>query len=334
MKNNRKLALQAWCEARIGMQPNGLESVSGDASFRRYFRAYQDHRSVIAVDAPPPQESLQPFMAIAKAYAAAGIQVPAVIDFDEEQGFMLLSDFGSTLLLAELTEANAPRYYQQALATLPQIMQVTATELGPLPRYDEALLRRELNLFYDWLVTVHLGLDLSPEQNQIWQNFAGQLIDNALEQPQVGVHRDYHARNLMVTSDSELGCIDFQDAVVGPITYDAVSLLRDCYVRWPETLVDELCHSFYQQLQQTELLAANVSWQQFQRWFDLMGLQRHSKAAGIFARLYHRDGKAGYLQDIPNTLNYMLSVSDKYPQFSDFHTLLADVVLPAWEQMQ
>lgn len=325
----RELALQAWCEAQTGYRQERLEPVSGDASFRRYFRASNGQQSLIAVDAPPPQEALQPFIAIAERYAGAGLNVPQVIAADERQGFMLLSDLGSTLLLGELHEHSMAHWYQCALTDLPAVMSVTNTRLGTLPAYDQALLLRELSLFPEWLLQRHLGLELSSDEQQLWQRFVELMVDNALQQPQVGVHRDYHARNMMVVGPQQLAYIDFQDAVVGPITYDAVSLLRDCYVRWPQVQVQQLAEFLRQQLQQQNLLSATVSSEQWRRWFDLMGLQRHSKAAGIFARLYHRDGKSGYLADIPRTVQYLVDVSADYPELQGFNQWLRARVIPS-----
>lgn len=334
MKQQRELELQAWCEAVTGYRQQRLQAVSGDASFRRYFRTSDGQRSLIAVDAPPPQESLQPFMAIAEAYAEQGLAVPTLVAADESRGFMLLSDLGSTLLLSELTEQSMQHWYGQALTDLQQIMKVLHTPEGSLPAYDESLLRRELALFHDWLVGTHLQLKLNADEQAMWQRVCDQLTNNALEQPQVGVHRDFHARNIMVQPEHKLAYIDFQDAVIGPITYDAVSLLRDCYVRWPQGQVQQLSQAFYRQLQQHQLLHKDVTEQQWQRWFDLMGMQRHSKAAGIFARLYHRDGKSGYLRDIPRTVDYLYSVAESYPEFNDYRRWLAEKVQPALQELR
>lgn len=334
MKQQRELELQAWCEAVTGYSQQQLQAVSGDASFRRYFRTSDGQRSLIAVDAPPPQESLQPFMAIAAAYAEQGLAVPQIIAADEAKGFMLLSDLGSTLLLSELTEQSMSQWYSYALTDLTQIMQVLQTSEGSLPAYDETLLRREIALFHDWLVNTHLQLKLEGDEQLMWQGVSDLLTENALEQPQVGVHRDFHARNIMVQPQQKLAYIDFQDAVIGPITYDAVSLLRDCYVRWPAAQVRQLSLDFYRQLQQQQLLHPEVSEQQWQRWFDLMGMQRHTKAAGIFARLYHRDGKSGYLGDIPRTVDYLYSVAENYPEFADYRRWLATKVQPALQELR
>ncbi|MCK7459610.1 aminoglycoside phosphotransferase family protein [Idiomarina aminovorans] len=332
MEDKREVALQAWCEAQTGVSQPALEVVSGDASFRRYFRATNGKNSLIAVDCPPEKEPMKPFLAVAEAYANAGVTVPDVIAADAGQGFMLQSDFGQILLLSKLHPRNVRQYYQQALTALPNIMSVRRTESGELPTFDNELLQRELSLFKDWLLQTHLALDWNGEDEQIWQEFSQQLINNALEQPQVGVHRDFHCRNLMLLDDGRIGVIDFQDAVLGPVTYDAVSLLRDCYIEWPDDLVKELSQGLRQQLIESDQLAAHIEPQQWQQWFDWMGLQRHTKAAGIFARLAHRDHKPGYLQDVPRTLGYLQRVCANYPELSGYNQWLEKRVITAWKE--
>lgn len=324
MKDRRKQQLTDWLEG-TRVAPNGaLQVVSGDASFRRYFRYPHQQHWLIAVDAPPPQESLQPFMAIAQRYREEGIHAPEVHAYNEELGFMVLEDFGDQLLFSQLIDEQAALdIYQHALAQLPAVMRVTSTGVGSLPLYDRALLERELGLFSEWLMNQHLAMELSDNQRHAWHQGCELLIETALQQPQVGVHRDYHSRNIMLIEDtSELGIIDFQDAVIGPITYDAVSLLRDCYVKWPNSLVSSGLAFLHQRLQTEQLLAASVSLPDFEYWFDLMGLQRHLKAAGIFARLLHRDGKPGYMADVPRTLSYIVDISGKYPALTDFRDLI------------
>lgn len=329
MTDIRQQKLASWLETQPECPAGALQSVSGDASFRRYFRYPYAGSWRIAVDAPPPHESLQPFMAIAQRYADEGVAVPLVHAFDETQGFMVLDDLGDTLLYSQLTdETAAATSYQQALTMLPKIMRVASTDQGPLPAYSEALLQRELDLFHDWLLETHFGLTLTPAQQQVWVDACDLLKDNALSQPQVGVHRDYHSRNIMQT-DEGLAVIDFQDAVLGPITYDAVSLLRDCYVRWPDQFVAAQRAFLYQRLRTEKLLDNEVSEQTFTRWFDLMGIQRHLKAAGIFARLNHRDGKPGYMADVPRTLGYIKDISQGYADLAEFHALLTDILSEA-----
>jgi len=329
VENQREIQLKAWCEAVTGYRQGPLQPVSGDASFRRYFRGSDGIRSVIAVDAPPAQEPIDTFIAVAQAYQGAKVPVPEVIAAHKEKGFMLLTDLGSTLLISKLQQATAATYYREAIALLPQIMTVTDTEMGPLPPYDRALLERELALFKDWLLEQHLGLELSADELALWDRFCALMVDNALGQPTVGVHRDYHARNIMVLAQDRLATIDFQDAVQGPITYDLVSLLRDCYVMWPRKMVNDLAAETYQLMVDKKLLSAEISLAQWLHWFDWMGLQRHTKAAGIFARLYLRDGKDGYLNDIPRTVQYLVDVAAGYPELADYHQFLQSRVVPA-----
>ncbi|RUO24305.1 serine/threonine protein kinase [Aliidiomarina minuta] len=328
--NQRQQKLEQWL-ATQSLCPDGeLLVVSGDASFRRYFRYLHQGHWYIAVDAPPPQESLQEFLAIAAAYKQTGVPVPHVYAYNKDDGFMILEDLGDDLFYSHLQDDSSARdYYIQALDLLPGVMRTIRTEDGDLPVYSGELLQTELSLFSDWLLEQHLQLKLSLAEQEIWLATCALLVDNATGQPQVGVHRDYHSRNIMCTESSGLALIDFQDAVLGPVTYDAVSLLRDCYLAWPDELVSELSEHLYQRLQTEHILQPEVSLQQWQRWFDLMGIQRHCKAAGIFARLCHRDGKLNYLADVPRTLNYILEVSAKYPELSDFHRLLKERVEPA-----
>lgn len=334
MSDTRQQQLFAWLET-LHLAPNSeLISVSGDASFRRYFRYLHADKWYIAVDAPPPQETLQPFMAIAKRYAEEGLAVPEVHAYDEVVGFMVLDDLGDTLLFAQLTSDEAAHaLYQRALAVLPAIMRVTETEQGPLPLYNRALLQREVDLFSEWLLIRHLALELTPSQLRTWHEACEILIESALQQPQVGVHRDFHSRNIMCVERSQhansLALIDFQDAVKGPVTYDAVSLLRDCYVDWPQNIVDD-CQAFlFQRLKTEGIIEATCDPAIFRQWFDLMGIQRHLKAAGIFARLLQRDSKPGYMADVPRTLNYIIEVSARYPELTEFYHLMRDIVQPA-----
>ncbi|WP_404400229.1 phosphotransferase [Idiomarina seosinensis] len=331
MVKNREIELKAWCEAQTGVHQPQLEVVSGDASFRRYFRVADGKQSLIAVDCPPDKEDMAPFIAVADAYQQADVKVPAIIAVQREHGFMLQSDFGQILLLSKLHPRNARSYYTKALEILPNIMSVTDTRLGPLPTFDREMLMRELSLFKEWLLEHHLHWQWDSEDEEVWSEFCQLMIDNALQQPQVGVHRDYHSRNLMLLDNDEIGVIDFQDAVLGPITYDAVSLLRDCYIQWPAEIVTELSDFLRVQLQQQEVLTRTVTQAQWQRWFDWMGLQRHTKAAGIFARLAHRDDKPAYLQDVPRTLDYLQSVSAHYKELERYHQWLSSKVIKRWE---
>ena len=335
--DNRYQALSAWVSQQMMGEQVQAESVSeltpvsGDASFRRYFRCRvtfsdADPVSLIAVDAPPDKEDNRSFVYLAESFKLNGVNVPDVFAADFEQGFMLLSDFGDTLLLSVLTEDNVDEYYDRALSDL-LILQQTPFE-QPLPPYDAELLMREMQLFPDWLLQQHLGLALSGQEQQVIQQAFQYLCDQALAQPQVAVHRDYHARNIMLAPGGALGCIDFQDAVHGPVTYDLISLIRDCYVRWPDDKVMAWALSFRDKLQLMGKITA-VSADQFMHWVNTMGAQRHLKAAGIFARLYHRDGKDGYLRDIPRTLSYVRDEVAAIPALAEFSELLQTRWIPA-----
>ncbi|QSX33032.1 phosphotransferase [Shewanella avicenniae] len=330
LSDSRFLALQQWLADFFG-SPVTPVLISGDASFRRYLRVQHGGNSYIVADSPPDKVDNQPFIALANAYAAAGISVPKIIAFNETAGFILQQDLGDTQLLSLLNSDNVSHWYAKALALLPQIAKITTSANGSLPRYDAAFVERELAIFPEWLLAHHWQLSLSATEQQLLQRTFKLLTDNALAQPLVGMHRDFHSRNLMVMNDA-LAVIDFQDAVIGPLTYDGVSLLRDCYVRWPDALVDQLCVQFYQQCQQQQLLSSEVAFSQFRRWFDLMGIQRHIKAAGIFARLLHRDAKSGYIKDIPLTLSYILDISHRYAELTEFADWMESRLLPLLEQ--
>jgi len=326
--DSRLTQCQQWIKAQFGLADLTLTVISGDASFRRYFRFSYQQKTFIAVDAPPDKEDSRPFVEMSLAYEQQGLKVPQVIKADFEQGFMCLTDLGDRLLLPELNAQSVDHFYQQALALLTPIAGITASQRGRLPLYDEAMLRREMAQFTEWFLPRHLNLDLTTAQQQIFAQTVDILSDNALAQPQVGVHRDYHSRNLMLMPDNALAVIDYQDAVIGGITYDAVSLLRDCYIRWPDELIYRHLLAFKAQMAQTVEALAGVSDETFIRWFDLMGMQRHIKVCGVFSRLFYRDGKAGYLDDIPLTLNYLIDVANKYPEFSAFAGLLETQVKP------
>ncbi|MCH4294798.1 phosphotransferase [Shewanella sp. 3B26] len=329
VSDSRFLSLNHWLSHTFG---EGLspQLISGDASFRRYFRASFQGRDMVIMDTPVALIPTEPFVAVRDAYAKAGLPVPAIIAKDDEQGFMALEDFGDVQLLSLLDRQSVRQWYPKALALLPGIASVTETELGPLPDYDEAFVRRELGIFTEWLLGTHLQLTLTAEEDAILTAAFDMLTDNALAQPKVGMHRDFHSRNLMVV-DNELKLLDFQDAVRGPVTYDAVSLLRDCYIRWSEDLVDDILVEYFVLAHEHGLVPPDTDMVVFRRWFELMGLQRHIKAAGIFARLNHRDGKAGYLKDIPLTMHYIRDVAVRYKELGDFAQFIMGRVMPALE---
>jgi aminoglycoside/choline kinase family phosphotransferase len=321
--------LRAWVSQTLALPAPEILAVTNDASFRRYFRVSLAEGSLIVMDAPPERENCLPFIHIAQKLADSGLNVPKVIEADLAQGFLLLTDLGSDLYLPALQNGQAESLYQDALRALVVMQACTSTEGVPL--YDHALLHTEMNLFRDWLVGTHLNLELTTKEASALAASFELLSQSALSQPQVFVHRDYHSRNLMITPHNNPGILDFQDAVCGAVTYDLVSLLRDCYIKWTPEQVAQWVRSYYLLALQSGILKG-VEEQQFTRWFDLMGIQRHLKVSGIFARLYRRDGKSGYLQDIPLALGYIVQVSSAYPELRDLYDLVKHKVLPAYQQ--
>jgi len=315
--------LKKWLQSSdIGY--DDIQPASADASFRRYFRIYDNNKTYIVMDAPPEKEDCRPFIDIAEMLLRFGLHVPKILQQDIKLGFLLLSDLGDTVFLSELNNDNVDQMYSSAMDALLLLQQNTPVNL---PNYDEKLLRTELSLFPDWYLTKQLKITITESQKAVLDELFDILIQNALSQPQVYVHRDYHSRNLMVNKDraGKPGVIDFQDAVIGAVTYDLVSLLKDCYISWPREKVTLWVASFRVKAESLGIIE-NVEAKQFLRWFDLMGLQRHLKVAGIFSRLKHRDGKTGYLKDIPRTMDYVFEVLELYPELDDFKKLLRDVL--------
>jgi aminoglycoside/choline kinase family phosphotransferase len=319
--------LKDWIENELNFSEYTLNPASADASFRRYFRVAHAGDSYVVMDAPPDKEDSRPFVRISAMFFDLGLNVPEVIDEDPRQGFLLLSDLGSTPYLDVLSEATVERLYGDALGAL-AIIQACIPADNALPAYDRTLLLNEMALCREWLIGKHLGVTLDPAQDDVLDAAFALLVDNALQQPQVCVHRDYHSRNLMLTDSNNPGILDFQDAVIGPVTYDLVSLLRDCYIAWPRARVEDWALGYHDLALQSGILReGHDDPQHFLRWFDLMGMQRHLKAAGIFARLNHRDGKSGYLQDIPRTLGYVVEVAARYSELSPFGDFIKTGVL-------
>jgi aminoglycoside/choline kinase family phosphotransferase len=301
-------ALTGWLDAHSGGQEFTLAPASADASFRRYFRVTYPDRTAIAMDAPPPKEDCRPFVRIAALLADAGLHAPAVLAQDFDQGFLLLSDLGAKTYLHVLNAENADALFRDAVTAL--IDWQRASREGVLPLYDEALLQRELDLFPDWYVGRHYGVELAPAQRQSLAAANRLLIDSALAQPKVYVHRDYMPRNLMV-SDPNPGVLDFQDAVCGPITYDVVSLFRDAFLSWDEEQVLDWTIRYWERARAAGL-PVEGDFGEFYRQFEWMGLQRHLKVLGIFARIFYRDGKPGYLDDTPRFVKYARDVCKRY----------------------
>ena len=305
-----------------------LAPASVDASFRRYFRISWEQQTAIVMDAPPDREDCTPFLDITARLLACEVNVPAVRARNLPAGFLLLDDLGSQLYLDTLTAETADQLYADAIDALLRIQ--GRAEVHGLPSYDEQLLRQEMSLFRDWLVGRHLQINIDPAMQKMLDDIFLVSINSALEQPQVFVHRDYHSRNLLVTNHANPGILDYQDAVCGPVTYDLVSLLKDCYIKWPREKILDWVQSFRSRGRKLEMAPASP--EQFLRWFDLMGVQRHLKASGIFARLLHRDTKTGFIQDIPRTLSYILDLEELYPELLPLAGFIRQRVLPELER--
>jgi aminoglycoside/choline kinase family phosphotransferase len=320
--NNRYEQMTTWLDD-LGYRDYTLSIATEDASFRSYYRVQRGTESWILMDSPPDKVPCDRFIAIANKLRKAKLSAPEIFEQDLEQGFLLLTDFGSTTYLSVLDADSEGPLYADALAAL-LIMQ---TEIAgdDLPIYDEPLLMQEMEIFRDWFLEKLLGIELDETQQRQWQGIKQILLQNALEQPQVFVHRDYHSRNLMKIEKSNPVILDFQDAVKGPITYDLVSLLRDCYIAWPPTLVDQLALEYYDSAKVNKLI--DVKPAQFLSWFNLMGMQRHLKAIGIFSRLKIRDAKDAYLKDIPRTLEYVEQVIAKETNMNGLYSLITELDL-------
>lgn len=319
--------LSAWLDQRLPalfhaegwgeVPPADLLPASSDASFRRYFRWQAEGRSLILMDAPPPQEDCRPFVKVAEMLAEAGVHVPRILAADLEQGFLLLDDLGRQTYLEVIDADNADALFEDAFRAL-LALQKRSFEV-PMPAYDDALLRRELQLFPDWYLQRHLGLELSGERLAAWQRVCDLLITSALEQPRVLVHRDYMPRNLMLSTPNP-GVLDFQDAVYGPVTYDVTSLFKDAFLSWPEARVRAWLERYWN-LAREAGIPVQPQLDDFLRASDLMGVQRHLKVIGIFARICHRDGKPKYLGDVPRFFSYIEAVIERRPELADLKTL-------------
>lgn len=301
--------------------PATLTAASSDASFRRYFRWEGAGRSFVVMDAPPPQENCKPFVDIAFLLAKSGINVPKIYAEDLERGFLLLNDLGNKTYLDVIDSENADALFSDALQALLAFQQLPM--VAPLPSYDVALLRRELELFPEWYVKRELGIEFDAAQQQQWQAVSDLLIDSALAQPKVLVHRDYMPRNLML-SEPNPGVLDFQDAVYGPVTYDVTCLFKDAFLSWPEERVRGWLESYWQQASALDI-PVQADFKDFLRASDLMGVQRHLKVIGIFARICHRDGKPRYLADVPRFFAYIEAVIARRPELADLQALLASL---------
>jgi N-acetylmuramate 1-kinase len=315
--------LKVWCAAQQPLQsgPFDFSMVSGDASFRRYFRVRSGKHSFIAVDAPPAHENSQQFCQVARFFEKHQVRVPEIFAFNEQHGFMLLEDLGDKQLLAQLNTNNADYYYGLALDALLQLQKINRKEFCvndfPIPDYDANKLLQEMQLFQEWFLKKLLAMDLNHSEQQLIDDIQQAIVAAVLQQPKVCVHRDYHSRNLMLigTAGKEhVAMIDFQDAVIGPISYDLVSLLKDCYIAWPAAQREAWLKGYFQRLQLLAVIDKSYSFQDFFTDFEIMGLQRHLKVLGIFARLNIRDHKTAYLKDLPLTFEYLEEALNHFPE--------------------
>ena len=317
----RLLDLDWWLTQVFAGEHFLIMPASADASFRRYFRIDLDGQTYIVMDAPPQHENCQPFIHVDKLFLDAGVNVPKILAQNLEQGFLLLSDLGNETYLSKLNEQTADGLYRDANEALIKIQ--LASKPNELPEYDEALLLREMRLFSEWYVPRHLGVTLTDEQNNQLEALYQTILRNNLAQPRVYVHRDYHSRNLMVTEPNP-GVLDFQDAVYGPITYDLVSLYKDAYISWDEERILDWAVRYWERAKK-EGLPVSADFGDFYRDFEWMGVQRHIKVLGIFARLCHRDGKDGYLKDMPLVMSYLRKACERYIELAPMLNLLDEL---------
>ena len=321
----RQTELKKWLETVYPDQPFELSFAAADADFRRYFRAtFSDGHTAVCMDAPPDKMSVAPYLKVQKLFHM--VNVPQVLHVDETQGFMVLNDLGSTTFLTAMTqEKNEAAHKALLLEAVGELIELQlASRSGVLPEYDREVMLREINLFPEWFVARELGRELNFKQRRLWQQTVDTLLPPLLAQPKVYVHRDYIVRNLML-QEGRPGVLDFQDALYGPISYDLVSLLRDAFIGWDEEFVLDLVIRYWEQARAAGL-PVPPEFDEFYRWFEWMGVQRHLKVAGIFARLYHRDGKDKYRPEIPRFLNYLRRVSRRYQYLAPLYALLVDLV--------
>jgi aminoglycoside/choline kinase family phosphotransferase len=313
--------LQQWLNNLSQDTYSDLRAASADASFRSYLRvnSSRDGKTYIVMDAPPDKEDCHPFIHVTDLLRSAGVNAPAIIAMDVAQGFLLLEDLGNRPYLDFLNDETADQLYTDAIDALIKMQTIDAM----LPLYDAKFLQTEMDLFETWYLNRHLGVQLSKTQHAVLDSIFRLLIKNAEEQPQVFVHRDYHSRNLMITEENNPGVIDYQDAMIGPISYDLVSIFKDCYIEWPREKVEHWLDLYLSRLTPTYFIEKET----LLRWFDLMGVQRHLKVLGIFARLNYRDGKSKYLDDLPLTLKYVIDACERYQELNPLKQLLEATTL-------
>jgi aminoglycoside/choline kinase family phosphotransferase len=331
----RRALIEDWLSRDLGLQCSRLEPASSDASFRRYFRAFigdgsRGATTLIVMDAPPDKENVRPYLKVTGLLEGIGAHVPHVHETDPERGLLLLEDLGVTLYLSRLEAGDdADRLYGDALQALAQIQVAGDDAARELQPYDRAALARELDLMPEWFCVRHLQLELSFAERDVLRESFERLMAEAMAQPEVFVHRDYHSRNLMVLRERSPGIIDFQDALRGPVGYDLVSLLKDCYISWPRERVLSWVSAYRALLSSRGARCAGASDEEFVRWFDMIGVQRHLKVLGIFARLWYRDGKPGYLKDLPLTLEYVRDTCARHAELAALSDFIEHKLVPA-----
>ena len=325
---NRYKSLQQFLNPHFKEDEYQLAAITGDASFRRYFRVNTSDQSYIVMDSDPDKLDNTPYIELNKVFSQHGFKLPKILQADEKQGFFLLSDLGNTHLADLLGDEDRTLHYKHLIKLSAQWAQIPPAQYMKV--FDGEFLQFELSIFRDWLVDNFIGEQLSVDEQQMWQQACELLVNNALEQPIVTVHRDFHSRNIMRTGQ-QWAIIDYQDAVQGPVCYDLVSLLRDCYFKLPEQELDYLLHYAYDEFSEQQLLQ-DTSFAMFKRWFDLTGVQRHLKAAGIFCRLKLRDGKSGYLNNVLPTLTYISNVSKEYPELTALGQWIEQIIIPQTKQ--
>lgn len=328
----RKNSLTEWLRDQCGLRFDELIAMAGDASFRRYFRVVTADGTFVAMDAPPPQENIAPFVAIARALKAKGVHTPDIIFTDFSCGFLLLEDFGDTTFLSALTAKNADHLYDLALETLAVLQACNHVPERDLPRFSADFMWQEWAWFKEWFLQKWLGFDVIQHEKEL-DSCYGKLVESAENQAHVFMQRDYHSANLMVLPNDQVGVLDFQDAFIGPVTYDLASLLRDCYIDWPAESVNRWALSYLRKLQKRDQLT-DISDDAFLIAFDKMGMQRHLKALLTFSRKHVRDHQSNYLKHIPRTLNYLLTISANYPELTPLHDYLQNEVLTAIKRVE
>lgn len=328
MNTQREQLIQTWVQSVLGSDQFEINFLAGDASFRRYARIVLDHKTLMLMDAPPEKEDCAPFVNIDEFFAKHGVRVPQILAKNLEQGFLLLEDFGDVLLSTLLNDQTVDAYYAQSFKQLVQLQAIDGKDQFPEYSYDKLI--SEMQLLTDWMLP-SLQIQPTAEQSALIKRTFAILANAALAQPQVIVHRDFHSRNLMhIAGETDLGVIDFQDAVIGADTYDLISITRDAYVQWNPERVYQWFKVFYELLPEAQ--KQDRDFEQFKKDADLMAIQRHIKILGIFVRLFERDGKAGYLKDLPRVMWYLLQESQAYPELAPFMQFMHDVVMPKFTE--